>query len=134
MRFFLIFVIFCAACPRKAETEPELQPKLEQPELVQKPVEPELETPEVPDALPYPEAEAPESFGSVSPSPDSDCGGIIALPPGQTERPRIGTWALGEFTGRHFMPILFFNTKQDAVTCVGSSDFKVQRLTENGWK
>lgn len=89
---------------------------------------------EMEEGLPYPEAEAPDPMPAVASAPDEDCSGLISLPPGQSVYPRIGTWAMGEFVGRTFTPMLFFNTQRDARDCAGSSGMKIMRMTRNGWK
>lgn len=90
-----------------------------------------LASPAIAQELPYPDAVAPDPFPAVAASEDSDCSGLISLPPGP---PRIGTWAVGEILGRVFIPILYFNTRQDARDCVGSADLAVRKLTRTGWK
>jgi hypothetical protein len=68
---------------------------------------------------------------AVAAAPDSDCGGMLELPPG---RPRLGTWAMGETLGDSFTPMVFFNTEMSARSCAGSSGLKVRKLTSGGWK
>lgn len=86
---------------------------------------------EVEEGVPYPEAEAPDPMPAVAGNEDEDCSGLISLPPG---RPRIGTWAMGEFVDGTFTPMLFFNTRRDAADCSGSSGMKFMKLTRKGWE
>jgi len=90
-----------------------------------------LASPAIAQDLPYPDAVAPWPMPAVAPSEDSDCAGMISLPTGW---PRMGTWAVGEIVGRVFTPFLYFNTRQDAQDCAGSSELKIRKLTRTGWK
>lgn len=79
--------------------------------------------------LPYPCAKAPDPYPAVAASPDSDCGGLIDIP----LPVRLGTWAIGEVRSGKFEPDLFFNTREDALDCVGSQPAEVGIFTEHGW-
>jgi hypothetical protein len=115
----------------------ETQPPAPAPIVIQitpEPVEPEPVEPEVLDEVPYPEAKAPWPMPAVAAAEDSDCSGLISLPPGHSEYPKRGTWAIGEMLSDSFIPIIFFNTRKDASDCVGSSEGQVMQYTKNGWK
>ena len=81
--------------------------------------------------LPYPDAVAPNPMPALSPGPDSDCGGVISLPPGPLHQ---GVWALGANVQGHFDPMLYFNTGKDARACRGSSGLLVRQWRRGVWR
>jgi hypothetical protein len=127
---FILLSWFLVCCSTPTRTSP--KPITQQADTQTPPAAtPAPVLPKVEDPVPYPEATAPSSFPAVASGPDSDCSGLIELPPG---RPRVGTWAIGELLGSRFTPMLFFNTKKAAKDCAGSSGMLVRRLTRDGWK
>jgi len=115
-------------CCARAQAAPDSAPAYSAPPPASAPVP---DPPKAEDQLPYPEATAPNPFPAVSSGPDSDCGGVIELPPG---RLRKNAWSLGQLlpSGR-FVPVLYFNTGKDARACSGTSALPVRRWTGSTW-
>lgn len=83
-----------------------------------------------PQGVPYPDAQGLGTNAAVCPSPDSDCFGAIKI----SQPFRSGTWTLGASLGAKFESLLVFNTKEDALKCLGTShDFQVRVWRNEQW-
>lgn len=69
-----------------------------------------------------------DGMPAMAPSSDSDCGGASLSPSPQT------SYAIGDVPlARGFQPVLFFKTRESALLCRGSSDWKVRVLRNGRW-
>jgi len=136
MMKLLILVIVLPACLKFSDARPtsDVPPRSTARFINLNSLPPPPLPPQVEEDVPYPEAQAPDPMPAVAGDEDEDCGGLISLPPGQTAYPRVGTWAMGDFVGSRFSPMLFFNTERDARDCAGSSGMRVMKHTRTGWK
>ena len=70
-------------------------------------------------------------LGAMAPSPESDCMGAIRVEPPY----RQSVWSVGHTTVIGWEPLFLFNTKRDAVACLGTSrHFEVRQLMDGRWQ